>query len=146
MPGSYAEQIAFDAVVVFIVAVMLPLSVLLLRSRSNTGKMAGSALLALSVLYIGGVRPPVGRTAVHPPLPRQLTPSPSNAQFEHYRLHSPEVRHLRLRPGCVRAPQEPYARVAMQITSSGLRAALVDPTSARARALADMISGSAARK
>ena len=57
MPASYAETIAFDAVVVFIVAVMLPLSVLLLRSRSNTGKMAGSALLALSVLYIGGVRP-----------------------------------------------------------------------------------------
>jgi len=36
--------------------------------------------------------------------------------------------------------------MATQITSSGLRAALVDPTSARARALADMISGNAARK
>lgn len=97
MPLGYIETIAFDAVVVFIVAVLLPASVLLLRSRSAAGKFSGAAMLLVSMLYIGG--------------------------FEHYRLHAPEV------------------------TSGGLRAALLDPTTARARALAGSITASnAARK
>jgi hypothetical protein len=71
MPTSYADTLAYDLVVVFFVAVLMPTSVLLLRSRSAAGKGGGAALLALSVLYVGG--------------------------FEHYRLHAPEARGARAR-------------------------------------------------
>ena len=121
MPLSYAETVAFDAVVVIIVAVVLPLSVLLLRSRNSTGRLSGAALLGLSMLYIGG--------------------------FEHYRLHTPEVSVEALTP--LRNQSRPSADDVpchVQITSSGLRATLLDPTTARARALADMISGAAHRR
>jgi len=66
MGASYADTFAYDLVVVFFVAIVMPVSVLLLRSRSAVGKLGGAMLLALSVLYVGG--------------------------FEHYRLHAPEVR------------------------------------------------------
>ena len=66
MGASYADTFAYDLVVVFFVAILMPTSVLLLRSRSGAGKLGGAALLALSVLYVGG--------------------------FEHYRLHAPEAR------------------------------------------------------
>ena len=69
MGASYADTFAYDLVVVFFVAILMPTSVLLLRSRSGAGKMGGAALLALSVLYVGG--------------------------FEHYRLHAPEARCAR---------------------------------------------------
>ena len=69
MGASYADTFAYDLVVVFFVASLMPTSVLLLRSRSGAGKMGGAALLALSVLYVGG--------------------------FEHYRLHAPEARCAR---------------------------------------------------
>ena len=66
MGASYAETFAYDLVVVFFVAIVMPISVLLLRSNTAAGKLSGATLLGLSVLYVGG--------------------------FEHYRLHAPEVR------------------------------------------------------
>ena len=68
MGASYAETFANDLVVVFFVAIVMPISVLLLRSNTAAGKLSGATLLGLSVLYVGG--------------------------FEHYRLHAPEVRPL----------------------------------------------------
>jgi hypothetical protein len=111
MPAGYAETVAFDAVVVFIVAVLLPASVLLLRSRTSTGKMAGAGLLALSVLYIGG--------------------------FEHYRLHAPEARAPRAHTPML---QRAHSCSCAQVTAGGLRAALIDSPVARTRALADSMS------
>ena len=121
MQASYADTIAFDLVVVFFVAILMPTSVLLLRSRSSTGKMGGAALLALSVLYVGG--------------------------FEHYRLHAPEVR-LALRAACAMRQRsrasdwrhDSASRCApsgaAQVASERVRAMLqTDP--ARKRALAD---------
>jgi hypothetical protein len=89
---SYADTIAYDLVVVFFVAVLMPISVLLLRSRSGPGKVSGAALLALSVLYVGG--------------------------FEHYRLHAPEARHLRRRRCLVLHERISEAR-AMHLAHSG---------------------------
>jgi hypothetical protein len=74
---SYADTFAYDIVVVFFVAILMPASVLLLRSRSAAGKMGGAALLGLCVLYVGG--------------------------FEHYRLHAPEARAAA--PRCARASE-----------------------------------------
>jgi lipopolysaccharide export LptBFGC system permease protein LptF len=70
MGASYAETFFFDLIVVFFVAIVMPISVLLLRSNSTAGKLGGATLLGLSVLYVGG--------------------------FEHYRLHAPEARWLAL--------------------------------------------------
>ena len=70
MGASYAETFFFDLIVVFFVAIVMPISVLLLRSNSTPGKLGGATLLGLSVLYVGG--------------------------FEHYRLHAPEARWLGL--------------------------------------------------
>ena len=73
MGASYAETFAYDLVVVFFVVIVMPISVLLLRSNTAAGKLSGATLLGLSVLYVGG--------------------------FEHYRLHAPEVRP---KPRCQR--------------------------------------------
>ena len=69
MGASYAETFAYDLVVVFFVAIVMPISGLLLRTSTAAGQLSGATLLGLSVLYVGG--------------------------FEHYRLHAPEVRPLR---------------------------------------------------
>jgi hypothetical protein len=103
MPASYADTLAYDLVVVFFVAVLMPAAVLLLRGRTAPAKCGGAALLALSVLYVGG--------------------------FEHYRLHAPEARRARGRGGRGRgAPaqgaQRPGAALAraaaMQVCGRGL--------------------------
>jgi hypothetical protein len=61
----YSDTYGFDLVVVFLVAVVMPMGVLLMQSR-RAGKRAGAlALMVASVCYIG--------------------------IFEHYRLHRPEI-------------------------------------------------------
>jgi hypothetical protein len=62
---EYSDTYGFDLVVVFLVAVVMPIGVVLMQSR-RAGKRAGAlALMIVSVCYI--------------------------AVFEHYRLHRPEI-------------------------------------------------------
>ena len=62
---EYSDTYGFDLVVVFLVAVVMPIGVVLMQSR-RAGKRAGAlALMLVSVCYI--------------------------AVFEHYRLHRPEI-------------------------------------------------------
>ena len=112
MSASYAETFFFDLVVVFFVAIVMPVSVLLLRSSSTPGKLGGATLLGLSVLYVGG--------------------------FEHYRLHAPEVRRLALLQfPHVSQPQTLPSRAHRQLASERVRAMLLASDPTRRRLLAD---------
>ena len=116
MGASYAETFFFDLIVVFFVAIVMPISVLLLRSNSTAGKLGGATLLGLSVLYVGG--------------------------FEHYRLHAPEARWLALLQllftgGSLTLSAEP------QLASERVRAMLLASDPARRRLMADGASAMA---